>query len=162
MAQRDYKGFLEKMLTRFVVEEDPLKAMLEWLAEELMRVEAEAKVGTPEGKHSQERKTHFSGFRVRKLNSRLGTLYLMVPKLRKGGCIPFFLTERKRSEAALMGLVQEAFINGVSTRKIERLAGSLGIESPSASRVSEITSGLDERVKEFRTRPLKGEYPFYG
>ncbi|MGB9864328.1 MAG: IS256 family transposase, partial [Candidatus Saccharicenans sp.] len=160
MAQRDYKGLLGKLLTQFIVEEDPLKAMLEWLAEELMRVEAEAKVGAPKGKHSEERKTDFSGCRVRKLNSRVGTLYLMVPKLRKGGYIPFFLTERKRSEAALMSLVQEAFINGVSTRKIERLARALGIDSLSASQVSEITRGLDEQVKEFRMRPLKGEYPF--
>jgi len=160
MAQRDYKGLLGKLLTGFLVEEDPLKAMLEWLAEELMRVEAEARVGAEKGKHSKERVTHFSGYRVRKLNSRVGTLYLMVPKVRKGGYIPFFLTERKRSEVALMSLVQEAFISGVSTRKIERLARALGIESLSASQVSEITSGLDERVKEFRTRLLKEEYPF--
>ncbi|NPV82085.1 MAG: hypothetical protein HPY46_00640 [Candidatus Aminicenantes bacterium] len=129
MAQRDYKGLLGKLLTGFLVEEDPLKAMLEWLAEELMRVEAEARVGAEKGKHSKERVTHFSGYRVRKLNSRVGTLYLMVPKVRKGGYIPFFLTERKRSEVALMSLVQEACINGVSTRKIERLAKALGIES---------------------------------
>lgn len=160
MAQRDYKGLLGKLLTGFLVEEDPLKAMLEWLAEELMRVEAEARVGAEKGKHSEERKTHFSGYRVRKLHSRVGTLYLMVPKVRKGGYIPFFLTERKRSEVALMSLVQEAFINGVSTRKIERLARALGIESLSASQVSEITRSLDERVQEFRTRLLKEEYPF--
>lgn len=72
------------MLTRFVVE-DPLKARLEWLAEKLMRVEAGAKVGVPRGKRSQARKPHFSGFRVRMLNSRLGTLYLMVPKVRQSG-----------------------------------------------------------------------------
>jgi len=160
MAQRDYKALLEKMLTGFLLEEDPLKAMLEWLTEELMRVEAETKVGAPKGKHSQERTTHFSGYRVRRLHTRLGTLYLMVPKVRKGGYIPFFVTEKKRSEAALMSLVQEAFINGVSTRKVERLARSLGIEGISASQVSEITKGLDERVEEFRTRSLQAEYPF--
>jgi putative transposase len=127
---------------------------------ELMKVEAEAKVGAPKGKHSRERKTYFSGYRVRKLHSRLGTLYLVIPKVRKGGYVPFFLVTRKRSEAALISLVQEAFINGVSTRKMERLARSLGIESLSASQVSEITRELDERVKEFRTRPLKAEYVF--
>ncbi|NPV84138.1 MAG: hypothetical protein HPY46_11225, partial [Candidatus Aminicenantes bacterium] len=63
MAQRDYKGLLGKLLTGFLVEQDPLKAMLEWLAEELMRVEAEARVGAEKGKHSEERKTHFSGYR---------------------------------------------------------------------------------------------------
>ena len=74
--------------------------------------------------------------------------------------MPFFLVTRKRSEAALISLVQEAFINGVSTRKRERLAPSLGIESLSASLASEITRELDERVKESRTRPLKAEYVF--
>jgi len=160
MAQRDYKAMLERMLTGFLLEEDPLKSMLEWLVGELMKVEAEAKVGVEKHKHSKERVTYFSGYRVRKLNSRVGTMYLLVPKVRKGGYIPFFVTERKRSEAALLSLVQEAFINGVSTRKIERLARSLGIESISASQVSEITRGLDERVEEFRCRELKAEYPF--
>ena len=101
--------------------------MLEWLVGELMRVEAEAKVGAEKHKHIKERVTCFLGYRVRKLNS----MYLLVPKVRKGGYIPFFVTERKRSEVALLSLVQEAFINGVSTRKIERLARSLGIESVS-------------------------------
>lgn len=77
-----------------------------------MRVEAEARVGAPRGKHSPERKTYFSGYRGGELNSRVGTLYLMVSKVRKGGYILFFLTERKRSEAALMSLVEEAFVNG--------------------------------------------------
>ncbi len=87
-------------------------------------------------------------------------MYFLVPKVRKGGYIPFFVTERKRSEAALLSLVQEAFRNGVSTRKIERLARSLGIESISASQVSEITRCLDERLEEFRSRELKAEYPY--
>jgi hypothetical protein len=69
MAQRDYKAFLEKWLTRFLLEDDPIKAMLEWLLAELMRVEAEAKVGAPKGKHSRERKTYFSCYEARKLLS---------------------------------------------------------------------------------------------
>jgi transposase-like protein len=86
-------------------------------------------------------------------------MYLLVPKLRKGGYIPFFVVERKRSEQALIQVVQEAFINGVSTRKIERLAKSLGIENLSASQVSEINKGLNEQVEVFRTRLLEREYP---
>ena len=160
MAQRDYKAFLEKWLTRFLLEDDPIKAMLDELLGELMKVEAESKVGAPKGKHSRERKTYFSGYKVRKLHSRLRTFYLVIPKVRKGGFVPFFLVTRKHSEAALINLVQEAFINGVSTRKMERLAWSLGIESLSASLASEITRELDERVKESRTRPLKAEYVF--
>lgn len=160
MAQRDYKTILQGLLTGFLTEEDPVKSMLEWLFTELMKVESEAKVGAPKGKHSRERKTYYSGYRVRRFNSRVGTLYLVVPKVRKGGYVPFFVTERKRSEVALLSLVQEAFINGVSTRKVERLARSLGIEGLSAAQVSEITKGLDERVEEFRVRQLQAEYPF--
>ena len=133
--------------------------MLEWLTNELMKLEAENKVGAQKGEHCPTRTTHFSGTRVRRFDTRLGTIYLLVPKLRKGGYIPFFVTERKRSEQALLEVVQEAFINGVSTRKMERLAQSLGIESLSASQVSEITKDLNNQVEWFRTRPLEKEYP---
>jgi transposase-like protein len=73
--------------------------------------------------------------------------------------VPFFVTERKRSEAALIEVVQEAYVNGVSTRKIEQLAKKLGVETLSASQVSEINKGLDEQVEKFRGRPLEAEYP---
>ena len=90
----------------------------------------------------------------------MGTLYLLVPKVRNGGYIPFFVPRRKRSEAALMQVVQEAFVQGVSTRKIEKLARSLGIESMSRGQVSDITKGLNEQGKEFRTRQLSNSlYP---
>jgi putative transposase len=159
MAQNNHTPFLKKMLIGFMTEPDPLYAMLEWLTNELMKLEAENKVGAHKGEHCPTRTTHFSGTRVRRFDTRLGTIYLLVPKLRKGGYIPFFVTERKRSEQALLQVVQEAFINGVSTRKMERLAQSLGIESLSASQVSEITKDLNEQVEWFRTRPLEKEYP---
>ena len=92
-------------------------------------------MGASKGKHSTKGRTYFSGKRVRRVDTRLGTIYLFIPKLRKGGYIPFFLTQKKRSEAALMALIHEAFINGVSTRKIKRLAHSLGIDSISATQV---------------------------
>ena len=78
----------------------------------------------------------------------------MVPKIRKGGYIPFFITEKRRSEQALISMIKEAYINGVSTRKIERLAKELGIENISASQVSQINKGLDEQIREFREHPL--------
>ena len=84
-------------------------------------------MGASKGKHSTKGRTYFSGKRVRRVDTRLGTIYLFIPKLKKGGYIPFYLTQKKRSEAALMALIHEAFINGVSTRKIERLARYLGI-----------------------------------
>ena len=135
MAQTHYNEVFKRKLMDFVAEKDPLLAMLEWTAKQLMQIEAEAKVGARKGTHSQTRSTHFSGTRVRRMDTRMGTIYLLVPKVRKGGYIPFFVTEKKRSEQALMLLVQEAYINGVSTRKIERLAKSLGIENISAAQV---------------------------
>ena len=159
MAKVKNKKFFENLLLQFIGTEDPLYEMLKWLLHELMTIEATAKVGASKGKHSKDRKTHFSGTRLRRFDTRYGTVYLMIPKLRNGGYIPFFVTERKRSEQALIQVVQEAFINGVSTRKIERLARSLGIEGMSASQVSEINKGLNDQVDSFRNRPLDAEYP---
>ncbi len=159
MARLNYIDYFKKALLEFVLEDDPLYAMLQWMTEKLMQLEAEQKVGAEKGAHSASRTTHFSGNRLRRFDTRMGTMYLLVPKLRKGGYVPFFVTERKRSEAALIEVVQEAYINGVSTRKIEQLAERLGIESLSASQVSEINKGLDEQVKAFRERPLAAEYP---
>jgi len=159
MARLNYSDYFKKALLEFVLEDDPLYAMLQWMTEKLMQLEAEQKVGAQKGSHSSVRTTHFSGNRLRRFDTRMGTMYLLVPKLRKGGYVPFFVTERKRSEAALIEVVQEAYVNGVSTRKIEQLAQKLGIESLSASQVSEINKGLDEQVKAFRERPLAAEYP---
>ncbi len=159
MAKGNDTNCFKKMLLNFIAEPDPLFSMLEWLTHRMMELEAESKVGATKGKHTADRSTFFSGTRVRRFDTRLGTMYLLVPKLRKGGYIPFFVTEKKRSEQALIRVVQEAFINGVSTRKIERLAHSLGIENISASQVSDMTRELDEQVQNFRSRPLEKEYP---
>ncbi|WP_187648130.1 IS256 family transposase [Nitrosophilus labii] len=156
----DETKIFKEIMTQFVVDEDPLLSMMKWMMEQLMKIESEMKVGAKKGEHNSERKSYFSGYRPRRFDTRLGTVYLMVPKIRKGGYIPFFITERKRSEQALIAMVQEAYVNGVSTRKIERLAKELGIENISASQVSQINKGLDEQVKEFRNRPLQKEYPF--
>jgi transposase-like protein len=159
MAKRNLSTLFKSLLLQFVGEADPLLSMLEWMTQQLMQVEAEARVGAEKGKHTTERKTHFSGYRWRRFDTRLGTTYLCVPKLRNGGYVPFFVVERKRSEQALVQVIQEAFVNGVSTRKVERLAKALGIEGMSASQVSEISRGLDEQVEAFRSRELEEEYP---
>ena len=159
MARINVTTYFKKLLLQFITEQDPLLAMLQWLTQQLMQLEAEAKVGAEKNKHSKQRNTYFSGYRVRRFDTRMGTLYLMVPKLRNGGYVPFFVVERKRSEQALVQVIQEAFINGVSTRKIERLAKKLGIETLSASQVSEINKGLNEQVEAFRSRPLEEVYP---
>jgi len=160
MAQQHYKTLFKKALLQFITESDPFLAMLKWVMTEMMRIETEAKVGAAKGKHSKERTTHFSGGRARRVDTRMGTVYLVVPKVRKGGYVPFFISERRRSEQALIAVVQEAFINGVSTRKIERLAHAMGIENISASQVSEFNRELDSQVADFQGRPLAEEYPF--
>jgi len=149
---------LEKMLLNFLDEPDPMLSMLQWLCHKLMDIEVENMLGARKGEHSPERSGYRSGTRERRFDTRMGTLHLSVPKVRKGGYIPFFVVKRKRSEQALIQVIQEAFVNGVSTRKIERLAKSLGIESISASQVSLINKELNEQVEEFRSRPLKDTY----
>jgi putative transposase len=152
-------NFFHSKVAEFLFTEDPIQKMLDWLLFEFMKAESEYKVGSEKNKHSKDRKTYFSGYRTRRFDTRLGTFYLLVPKLRNGGYIPFFLQEKKRSETALISLVQEAYVNGVSTRKVERLAKSLGIEGLSATQVSEISKGLDEEVSKWRRRKLDPVYP---
>ena len=156
---KQVKQFFNSKVAEFLFSKDPIHEMLSWLLNEFMKAESEFKVGSEKNKHNRERKTYFSGYRTRRFDTRLGTFYLLVPKLRNGGYIPFFLQEKKRSETALISLVQEAYVNGVSTRKVERLAKSLGIEGMSAAQVSEISKGLDEEVSKWRRRKLDSVYP---
>ena len=159
MAKKNDTRFFENKLLDFVTAQDPLLEMLQWVMDKFMEIEVARKTGAPKGSHSQGRTGYRCGYRVRRFDTRLGTVYLSVPKIRQGGYIPFFVTEKKRSEQALIQVVQECWLNGVSTRKIENIARRLGIESLSASEVSEINSGLDQMVDEFRTRRLDAEYP---
>jgi putative transposase len=159
MAYSNNKLNLEKMLLKFLADEDPMLSMLKWLCEQLMEVEVTAKINASKSERNSQRTGYRSGYRVRRFDTRLGTMYLFVPKIRKGGYVPFFVTEKKRSEVALMNVIHEAYINGVSTRKIEKLAKSLGIDSISRSQVSQITKELNDQVAAFRQRPLQETYP---
>jgi Transposase and inactivated derivatives len=144
---------------KFVTDEDPMLAMLKWLCEKLMEAEVETKLGAEKSERSTERQGYRSGYRVRRFDTRMGTMYLMVPKIRNGGYVPFFVEAKKRSEAALMSVIQEAYVNGVSTRKIDKLTKTLGIESISRGQVSVLTKGLNEQVESFRKRKLEFTYP---
>ena len=149
----------EKMLMKFVADDDPMQEMLKWLCERLMAAEVDGKLEAQKSERTQTRQGYRSGYRVRRFDTRMGTMYLMVPKIRNGGYIPFFVEARKRSEAALMNVIQEAYVNGISTRKIDKLTKSLGIESISRSQVSAITKELNEQVEAFRNRQLEETYP---
>ena len=160
MAHKKNNTNLTELLLQCVTQPDPMLSMLEWLCTQLMEAEVDQQLGAEKSQRTDGRSGYRSGYRPRRLDTRMGTMYLMVPKVRHGGYIPFFVTERKRSEAALIQVVQEAFVQGVSTRKMEKLAQSLGIENLSRSQVSEMTKGLNEQVNEFRNRPLSNTvYP---
>lgn len=159
MAYQNSNLPFEKMLMKFVSDEDPMLSMLKWLCERLMEAEVETKLGAEKSERVSDRQGYRSGYRVRRFDTRMGTMYLMVPKIRNGGYIPFFVEAKKRSEAALMNVIQEAYVNGVSTRKIEKLTKTLGIESISHGQVSAITKDLNEQVEAFRNRRLETTYP---
>jgi putative transposase len=116
-------------------------------------------VGAARGERApEERLTHRNGYRSRPWQTRAGELELAIPKLRRGSYFPSFLEPRKRSEQALVSVVPEAYVAGVSTRKVDQVVESLGLRI-SKSEVSRIRARLDEQVDAFRTRPLEGRHP---
>lgn len=160
MTTKNNTELFEKLLVSFCQESDPMKEMLEWMANQLMEIEVSTlKTQVEKGEHSTERKTYRNGYRIRRWDTRLGTIYLTIPKVRMGGYQPFFLVNRQRSEAALMSVIQECWINGISTRKMLRVFKSFGIEDISASQVSQVTKELDTEVARFREMPLSESYP---
>lgn len=136
---------------------DVLRDLMFELIQMLMNAEADGSCRADYGKRSEARVNHRNGYRDRPFDTRLGTLDLKVPRLRQGSYYPAWLLEpRRRSERALLQVVTEAWVAGVSTRKMDRLVKSLGIEGISKSTVSEMARSLDERVQAFLNRPLEG------
>jgi putative transposase len=107
----------------------------------------------------EDRMTHRNGYRPREWQTRAGTIELQIPKLRRGSYFPSFLEPHRRSEQALLAVVQQAYVCGVSTRRVDQLVESLGLRI-SKSEVSRVCQALDEHVEAFRTRPLEGAYPY--
>jgi transposase-like protein len=139
---------------------DVVRDSVAWVAAEIMEAEVAARVGAELGEVSDERVTQRNGYRPRRWDTRAGEIELRIPKLRSGSYFPSFLEPRRRAEQALVAVVQEAYINGVSTRKVDRLVEQLGIASMSKDQVSRLCRGLDEQVQCFRERPLEGRYPY--
>lgn len=150
----DRNELADKLIETASGAEDPLRAMAEMITDFMMEAEVTAKVGAEPHERSPERITHRNGFRDRRWDTRLGTLSLKVPKVREGGYVPSFIEHRKRSEQALVSVIQEAVVAGVSTRKIENVLAELGIAGVSAGQVSQLCSALDEKVRQFRERRL--------
>ena len=139
---------------------DVVRESLVWICEQLMEAEVSELIGAERGERAPgERLTHRNGYRPRRWDTRAGELELAIPKIRRGSYFPSFLEPRKRSEQALVSVVQEAYVAGVSTRKVDQVVESLGLRI-SKSEVSRICEGLDEQVDAFRNRPLEGRYPY--
>src|SRR5262245_35929023 len=161
MAER--KRMTAEEVVGYLLEGDGLdfvKESLTWVVQQLMEAEVSELIGAARGERAPgERLTHRNGYRARPWQTRAGELELAIPKLRRGSYFPSFLEPRKRSEQALVSVVQEAYVAGVSTRKVDQVVESLGLRI-SKSEVSRICAGLDEQVEAFRNRPLEGRYPY--
>jgi putative transposase len=141
-------------------EGDFLRAVAEAVLQLLMETDVEGLIGAGRYERNGERTTWRNGYRERALDTRLGSLQLRIPKLRQGSYFPPFLEARKSSEKALVAVIQEAWIGGVSTRRVEDLVQAMGLAGISKSQVSKLCKDIDERVNAFLNRQLAGDWPY--
>ena len=139
---------------------DLLREMVGFTAQRLMELEAESLTGAPYGKRGDERVNQRNGFRDRSWETRAGTIELRVPKLRRGSYFPGFLEPRRMAEKALTAVIQEAYVQGVSTRSVDNLVQSFGMSGISKSQVSRLCGEIDDKINSFLNRPLEGDWPY--
>ena len=139
---------------------DLLREMIGFMAQRLMDVDVQALVGAAPGERSETRENWRNGYRDRTWHTRAGTVPLRIPKLRSGSYFPGFLEPRRSSEKAMTAVIQEAYVQGISTRSVDELVKALGMTGISKSQVSRLCEEIDERVEAFLTRPIEGDWPY--
>ena len=139
---------------------DLLREMIGFTAERLMALEVEGLTGAAPGERTPARINHRNGYRDRVWETRAGTVELKIPKLRKGSYFPGFLEPRRMAEKALAAVIQEAYIQGVSTRSVDNLVQAMGMSGISSSQVSRLCGEIDDKIHGFLDRPLEGEWPY--
>src|SRR5688500_3997934 len=137
-----------------------LREMIGFAAQRLMELESEGLCGAAHGERSAERVNQRNGYRERDWQTRAGTVELRIPKLRKGSYFPAFLEPRRTAEKALAAVIQEAYVQGVSTRSVDELVKAMGMSGISKSQVSRLCAEIDERVHAFLNRPIEGDWPY--
>jgi transposase-like protein len=139
---------------------DLLREMVGFAAQRLMELEVEGLTGAAYGEHSPERINHRNGYRDRMWETRAGAVELRIPKLRRGSYFPGFLEPRRMAEKALTAVIQEAYVQGVSTRSVDDLVQAMGMTGISKSQVSRLCAEIDDKITAFLNRPLEGEWPY--
>jgi transposase-like protein len=137
-----------------------LREMIGFAAERLMQLETGAICNAAPGERSADRQNQRNGYRARDWETRAGTVELRIPKLRRGSYFPAFLEPRRMAEKALTAVIQEAYIQGISTRSVDELVKAMGMEGVSKNQVSRLCGEIDERVNAFLTRPIEGDWPY--
>jgi putative transposase len=139
---------------------DILREMIGFASQRLMEMEVGARTGAEYGHKDPDRLAQRNGYRARDWDTRAGTVELQIPKLRKGSYFPGFLEPRRMAEKALTAVIQEAYIQGISTRSVDDLVKAMGMDGISKSQVSRLCEDIDTRVNTFLNRPLEGDWPY--